>query len=50
MVEMVNRQFLKNMGLEGSIEPAKPLSSYGLDSLSAIEIGNWIRLELQVEL
>jgi hypothetical protein len=30
-------------------EAAKPLGSYGLDSLAAAEFRNWLRLELKVE-
>jgi hypothetical protein len=32
------------------MEAAKPLSSYGLDSLSAVEFRNWCRMELNAEL
>jgi hypothetical protein len=32
------------------MEPAKPLASYGLDSLAAVEFRNWARMELGAEL
>lgn len=49
-VEVVNAQFQVTLRLAEPMEPAKPLSSYGLDSLSAVEIRNWLRMELGVEL
>lgn len=47
--ELVNRQFTKSLGLGEPMEPAKPLSVYGLDSLSAVELRNWVRLNLRSE-
>ncbi|KAJ6045303.1 Highly reducing polyketide synthase [Penicillium canescens] len=32
------------------IDPGKPLSAYGVDSLVAVEVRNWIAKEIQVEL
>jgi hypothetical protein len=32
------------------MEPGKPLASYGLDSLAAVEFRNWARMELGAEL
>lgn len=49
-VELVNRQFTEFLGLSEPMEPAKPLSVYGLDSLSAVELRNWIRIHLASEL
>jgi acyl carrier protein len=49
-VEIVNRQFTKSLRLTEPMEPAKPLSSYGLDSLAAVEFRNWVRMELGAEL
>ncbi|KAF7593595.1 hypothetical protein BBP40_011215 [Aspergillus hancockii] len=49
-LEAVNKQFLKTLRLSEPLEPGKPLSSYGMDSLAAVEFRNWARLELQVEL
>ena len=31
------------------IEPAKPPSSYGMESLAAVELRNWIRMELSAD-
>ncbi|CZR67900.1 probable 6-methylsalicylic acid synthase [Phialocephala subalpina] len=49
-VEVLSAQFSKILRLEDDIEPGKPLSAYGLDSLSGVELRNWIRQKLNVEL
>jgi len=48
-VIVVNQQFMTTLRLSEPMEPAKPLSSYGLDSLAAVELRNWIRTELGAE-
>ncbi|KAM0133546.1 hypothetical protein ACHAO1_006203 [Botrytis cinerea] len=49
-VEVIAAQFTKILRLETEMETAKPLISYGLDSLAAVELRNWIRIELGAEL
>ncbi|KAL3424012.1 beta-ketoacyl synthase domain-containing protein [Phlyctema vagabunda] len=49
-IDIINRQFMVTLRLSEPMEPAKPLSSYGLDSLSAVEFRNWVRMELGAEL
>ncbi len=49
-VEVVSEQFVKILRLETEPEPGRPLMAYGLDSLSAVELRNWIRVKLGVEL
>ncbi|OTB08290.1 hypothetical protein M426DRAFT_52354 [Hypoxylon sp. CI-4A] len=49
-VEVANRQFMTTLRLEEPLEPGKPLSSYGLDSLAAVEFRNWSRAQLGAEL
>lgn len=49
-IETVNRQFMTTLRLSEPMEPAKSLSSYGLDSLGAVEFRNWVRMELGAEL
>jgi acyl carrier protein len=49
VVDVAIRQFTTMLSLSEPMEPAKPLGSYGLDSLAAVEFRNWLRLELKVE-
>lgn len=49
-VEIVAAQLAKVLRLDSGIEPAKPLITLGMDSLAAVEVRNWIRLELGAEL
>lgn len=49
-VDIVSAQFTKTLRLSEPIEPAKSLSSYGLDSLSAVEFRNWVRVDLGAEI
>lgn len=49
-IELVNRQLMKILGLSEPMEPTKPLLGYGIDSLGAIDLRNWIRVDLGKEL
>ncbi|KAI1213019.1 uncharacterized protein F4807DRAFT_471537 [Annulohypoxylon truncatum] len=49
-LEVVSAQFAKTLRLEAEPEKGRPLVAYGLDSLSAVELRNWIRMRLGVEL
>lgn len=48
-IQVMNRQFMKSLGMSEPIEPSKPLSGYGIDSLVAVEFRNWVQLQLGVE-
>lgn len=48
--ELVNQQFTKILGLGEPVEPGKALSVYGMDSLAAVELRNWIRTQLGAEI
>ncbi|KAL2130925.1 hypothetical protein VTI74DRAFT_5750 [Chaetomium olivicolor] len=48
--ELLAAQFTRILRLETAMEPAKPLMAYGLDSLAAVELRNWVRSELGAEL
>jgi acyl carrier protein len=48
-IAVVGSKFERTLRLADPIEPGKSLSAYGLDSLSAVELRNWIRIELGVE-
>ena len=49
-IDVLNDAFVATLRLDRAIEPARPLSSYGVDSLSAIELRNLIRMDLEVDL
>ncbi|KAI0197885.1 putative polyketide synthase [Astrocystis sublimbata] len=49
-LELVNKQFMVTLRVEDPLEPGKPLSAYGLDSLAAVEFRNWSRARLGAEL
>ena len=48
-VAAVGSKFERTLRLIEPMEPGKSLSTHGLDSLSAVELRNWIRMELGVE-
>lgn len=48
-VAVIGSKFERTLRLSDPIEPGKSLSTYGLDSLSAVELRNWIRMELGVD-
>ncbi|KAJ8131286.1 hypothetical protein O1611_g2342 [Lasiodiplodia mahajangana] len=50
IVEVVTLQMVKYLRLDFVPEAERPLMAYGLDSLSAVELRNWIRGKLGVEL
>ncbi|KAF2231041.1 PKSKA1 [Viridothelium virens] len=45
-VDAVNGCFVRMLQLPEPMDPARPLSVYGIDSLSAVEVRNWVRKEL----
>ena len=48
-VALVNKQFTKSLGLSEPIEPGRPFMVYGVDSLAAVELRNWVRGRLGAE-
>ncbi len=50
VVEIVGRQFMKLLGLKETLEPSKSLSGYGMDSLAAVELRNWLLMQLKAEI
>ncbi|KAK7915179.1 type I iterative PKS [Apiospora marii] len=46
MVEVVNGCFMRVLRLSEPMDPGRPISVYGTDSLAAVEVRNWIRTEL----
>jgi hypothetical protein len=49
-VDVLNNHLTKTLRLAEPMEPGRPLSIYGLDSLAAVEIRNWVRMTLGAEL
>lgn len=49
-LELVNKHLVKALRLYEALEPGKPLSDYGLDSLAAVEFRNWVRQDLKADL
>ena len=49
LIELMSQQLAKILRLNEPIEPAAPLSNYGMESLAATELRNWIRMELQAD-
>lgn len=45
-VDLVNKALMRIMRLSEPMDPARPFAVYGIDSLSAVEIRNWVRTEL----
>ncbi|KAH8703520.1 hypothetical protein BGW36DRAFT_393834 [Talaromyces proteolyticus] len=49
-VNVVNKVLMKSLGMTTPLDEARPLTSYGVDSLASVELRNWLRTELSVEL
>lgn len=49
-VEAVNAVLMRSLGMKEPLEVGRPLASYGIDSLVAVELRNWARSELGVEI
>jgi acyl carrier protein len=49
-ITVVGARLAKQLRLTDALDSARPLSYYGLDSLAAVELRNWVRMTLAVEL
>ncbi|KAF2114730.1 KR domain-containing protein [Lophiotrema nucula] len=45
-----NKQFMKSLGMAEEMDTARPIASYGIDSLVAVEFKNWTSMDLWVEI
>lgn len=45
-VDVVNGCFMRILRLSEPMDPGRPISVYGTDSLAAVEVRNWLRAEL----
>ncbi|KAJ4287138.1 hypothetical protein N0V90_012536 [Kalmusia sp. IMI 367209] len=50
VVRFISDQAVKVLGIAEAIEPAKSLSSYGIDSLAAVDLRNWLRTQLNIDM
>ena len=50
LVALANKQFMKSLGMEEEMDPVRPIASYGIDSLVAVEFKNWTSVDLGVEI
>ncbi|KAI5862010.1 reducing type I polyketide synthase [Durotheca rogersii] len=48
-VDVLNRYLTTSLRLSEALDAARPLSTYGIDSLAAVEFRNWLRIDLAVE-
>ncbi|KAL2072660.1 hypothetical protein VTL71DRAFT_12003 [Oculimacula yallundae] len=48
-VDVINTVLMRSLGMAEPLEVSRPLASYGIDSLVAVELRNWVRSELGVE-
>ncbi|CAG5139713.1 uncharacterized protein ALTATR162_LOCUS550 [Alternaria atra] len=49
-IEVMNAVLMRSLGMKESLEISRPLGDYGVDSLVAVEMRNWTRSELGVEM
>ncbi|CAG8983999.1 hypothetical protein HYALB_00009008 [Hymenoscyphus albidus] len=48
--EVVNRYLMRVLRVSETLDFGRPLSAYGIDSLAAVEVRNFLKVELSVEL
>lgn len=49
-IKLINKQMVRALGLAADVESSKPLSSYGIDSLAAVDLRNWCKVRLGADL
>ncbi|RWA05039.1 hypothetical protein EKO27_g10072 [Xylaria grammica] len=50
LIDLASQRFKLSLGLSEGLDPERPLASYGIDSLVAIEFRNWAKIDLGVEI
>ena len=48
--ELVNAALMRSLGIGEPLDTTRPLANYGVDSLVAVEMRNWTRAELGIEI
>ncbi|KAL5382066.1 hypothetical protein DPSP01_006743 [Paraphaeosphaeria sporulosa] len=46
LIDVINGCFMRILRLDEPMDPERPISVYGTDSLAAVEVRNWVRTEL----
>lgn len=49
LIELVSHQLTTILRLTEPVDPAGALRSYGMESLAAVELRNWVRMELRAD-
>lgn len=49
-MELVSPVLMRSLGVNEPLESNRPLTNYGVDSLVSVELRNWVRAELSVEI
>ncbi|KAJ2989962.1 hypothetical protein NUW58_g3196 [Xylaria curta] len=50
LIDLANQRLKRSLGMAEDIDPSRPIASYGIDSLVAVEFRNWARVDLGVEI
>ncbi|KAH3507355.1 hypothetical protein KXV55_003844 [Aspergillus fumigatus] len=49
-VELANPVLMRSLGVVEPLKPTRPLSNYGVDSLVAVELRNWVPQQLEIDI
>ncbi|RYC54291.1 hypothetical protein CHU98_g11917 [Xylaria longipes] len=50
LIGLASERLKRSLGTVDDIDPSRPMTSYGIDSLVAVEFRNWARIDLGVEI
>ncbi|KAI8944511.1 hypothetical protein F4801DRAFT_585354 [Xylaria longipes] len=50
LIGLASERLKHSLGTVDDIDPSRPMTSYGIDSLVAVEFRNWARIDLGVEI
>ncbi|KAF2679551.1 polyketide synthase [Lentithecium fluviatile CBS 122367] len=49
LIDTANQKLMRSLGMADEMDPFRPLATYGIDSLVALDFKNWTRMELGVQ-
>lgn len=49
-MELANPVLMRSLGVVEPLKPTRPLSNYGVDSLVAVELRNWVPQQLEIDI